>query len=130
EYGHLIEIYEFAPDLLTRDLMVVFKDFSDKGFDVKWVDDTHAIGIFASNVAAHSALSMRHPLLKVRALSQATRQTKMKAKRCTEFLLPYKARPDTNAAVARSLVAGALGLSNAVDRKKSNEDRQKLRAAR
>lgn len=23
----------------------------NKGFDIKWVDDTHAIGIFASNIA-------------------------------------------------------------------------------
>ena len=49
---------------------------------------------------------------------------------CAEFLQPYKPRPDTNASVARNLVAGALGLSSAVDRKKSSEDRKKLREAR
>ena len=24
---------------------------SDRGFDIKWVDDTHAIGVFTSHVA-------------------------------------------------------------------------------
>ena len=55
----------------------------DKGFNIKWVDDTHAIGVFSSIIAAEGALTMRHPLIKVRPISQATRQTKMKAKRCT-----------------------------------------------
>lgn len=47
-----------------------------------------------------------------------------------EFLLPYKARPATNASVARNLVAGALGLTSAIDVNKSREDKKKLQEAR
>jgi len=130
EYGHLIEIYDFPSQLITRDLLVTFQDYKDKGFDIKWVDDNHAIGIFSSNFAAHSALSLNHPLIKVRPIAQATRQTKLKAKRCVDFLQPYKERPETSAAVARNLVAGALGIRANIDKEKRNEERKKLKEAR
>ena len=47
-----------------------------------------------------------------------------------EFLEPYKPRPETTAAVARNLVANALGLKNRVSREKQKEDRQKLKDAK
>lgn len=46
EYGHIIEIYDFPASFQTQDLLSVFQDF--KGIDLKWVDDTHALGIFSS----------------------------------------------------------------------------------
>lgn len=130
DYGHLVEIYDFPSDFITRDLIMAFSEFMQKGFDIKWVDDTHAIGVFASPIAASSALKTKHPLLKVRPISEATRATKMKAKKCEEFVQPYKARPVTNASVARNLVAGALGLKSKVDREKQSQDRKSLREAR
>lgn len=54
-----------------------------KDFDVKWVDDTHAIGVFSTCLAASDALMYHHPLLKTRPISEATRATKLKAKHCT-----------------------------------------------
>lgn len=47
-----------------------------------------------------------------------------------EFLQPYKARPETTASVARSLVAGALGLQNRISKEKREEERRKLKEAR
>ncbi|XP_013412988.1 protein NETWORKED 2D [Lingula anatina] len=129
-YGHLIEIYDFPKEFETRDLITAFQAFMSRGFDIKWVDDTHAIGVFASAVAAQDALCMTHPLFKTRPVSQATRQTKVKAKRCTEFLQPYKPRPETTAAAARRLVAGALGIATNVPREKRELERKQLKEAK
>ncbi|XP_060069532.1 uncharacterized protein LOC132549603 isoform X2 [Ylistrum balloti] len=130
DVGHVIEIYDFPPELKTEDLMSAFQQFKSKGFDIKWVDDTHALGVFNSVVAAQSALTLNHPLLKVRALSEAARQSKEKAKRCIEFLQPYKPRPETSALTARRLVTGALGLASKVSREQRDLERQKLRQAK
>ena len=43
----MIEIYGFSPSLRTQDLLQEF-DHGRSEFCVKWVDDTHALGIFAS----------------------------------------------------------------------------------
>ena len=43
---------------------------------------------------------------------------------------PYRRRPETTAAVARSLVSGALGIKAAVSREKRNEERQKIKDAK
>jgi hypothetical protein len=131
EYGHLIEIYDFEPATITRDLLMAFHEFHDKGFDIKWVDDTHAIGVFSTAVAARSAVEgFNHPLMKIRPIWHGTRQTKVKVKKCTEFLLPYKARPVTVASVARNMVTGALGLQSRVSKEKRAEERQKIRDAK
>ncbi|KAK6185755.1 hypothetical protein SNE40_007917 [Patella caerulea] len=129
-FGHLIEIYDFPSDFLTRDLLTTFQCYMNKGFDIKWVDDTHAIGIFSSTIAAQDALKMNHPLLKVRPIEIASKQSKLKAKRTTEFLKPYKERPKTTAMAARRLVSGALGLSSKVSKEKSDKEKSELREAK
>ncbi|XP_064603293.1 coiled-coil domain-containing protein R3HCC1L-like [Liolophura sinensis] len=129
-YDHVIEISEFPVEFLTRDLIAAFQPFISRGFDIKWVDDTHALGIFSSAIAARDALQMQHPMLKVRALSEADKQCKLKAKRCVEFLQPYKARPQTSASAARRLVTGALGLAPRVSKEKREQERQQLREAK
>ena len=120
---------------------------------MKWVDDTHAIGVFASSIAARDGLALKHPLLKVRSIQDATRATKVKIKKSSgkkqsiiilfdhvnnhqlvfliaEFLQPYKVRPQTVASVARNMVAGALGLQSKVSREVRDDERRKLREAR
>ncbi|XP_050399541.1 uncharacterized protein LOC126816829 [Patella vulgata] len=129
-FGHLIEIYDFPADFLTRDLLTTFQCYMNKGFDIKWVDDTHAIGIFSSTIAAQDALKMNHPLLKVRPIEIASKQSKLKAKRTTEFLKPYKERPKTTAMAARRLVSGALGLASKVSKEKSDKEKSQLREAK
>ena len=54
----------------------------------------------------------------------------MKAKRCIEFLKPYKSRPETTAVAARRLVSGALGLKSKVTKEQREAERQKLREAK
>ncbi|XP_029465989.1 coiled-coil domain-containing protein R3HCC1L isoform X4 [Rhinatrema bivittatum] len=82
---HVIEIYDFPPEFKTEDLLRAFSSYQKKGFDIKWVNDTHALGLFSSPIAARDALNTKHPMVKVRPLSQATRATKSKARSCADF---------------------------------------------
>jgi len=52
DFGHVVEIYSFPPEFKTQDLMAIFLPFKNTagGFEIKWVDDTHALGVFASSL--------------------------------------------------------------------------------
>ncbi|NWH82238.1 R3HCL protein, partial [Piaya cayana] len=130
ELPHVIEIYDFPSDFRTEDLMRVFCSYQKKGFDIKWVDNTHALGIFCSPITARDALSTKHLMVKTRPLSQATRASKAKARAYAEYLQPAKERPETSAALARRLVIGALGVRSNQTPAQRNAERRKLQEAR
>lgn len=44
----VIEIYDFPAEFKTSDLMNIFAAYRNKNFQIKWVDDTHALGVFPS----------------------------------------------------------------------------------
>nr|XP_009943343.1 PREDICTED: coiled-coil domain-containing protein R3HCC1L [Opisthocomus hoazin] len=90
ELPHVIEIYDFPSDFRTEDLLRVFCSYQKKGFDIKWVDDTHALGIFSSPITARDALSTKHLMVKTRPLSQGTRASKAKARAYADYLQPAK----------------------------------------
>ncbi|XP_058527037.1 coiled-coil domain-containing protein R3HCC1L [Ochotona princeps] len=130
EFPHVIEIYDFPQEFRTEDLLRVFCSYQKKGFDIKWVDDTHALGIFSSPVTARDALAIKHSMVKIRPLSQATRAAKAKARAFAEFLQPAKERPETSAALARRLVISALGVRSRQNPRDREAERKKLQAAR
>ncbi|XP_051883635.1 coiled-coil domain-containing protein R3HCC1L [Pristis pectinata] len=130
EFSHIVEIYDFPSGFKTEDLLRAFSSYQKKGFDIKWVDDTHALGLFSSAFAARDAISTKHPMLKTRPLSQASRSSKVKARSCAEFLLPAKERPQTSAMLARRLVIGALGVRSNQTKAEREAERQKLKEAR
>ena len=74
-----LDCYIFIFKTIFIVYLVIF--LRSQGFDVKWVDDTHAIGVFASSIAARDGLALKHPLLKVRSIQDATRATKVKIKK-------------------------------------------------
>ncbi|XP_046717339.1 R3H and coiled-coil domain-containing protein 1 isoform X1 [Silurus meridionalis] len=110
EFAHIIEIYDFPSMFKTDDLLDAFSEYSEGGMKIKWVDNTHALGVFSSASAALQALSIKHPMLKTRQLSQASKKSKGKVAKRAEFLQPVKERPRTDSAVARRMVTRALGL--------------------
>ncbi|XP_070694111.1 R3H and coiled-coil domain-containing protein 1 [Pempheris klunzingeri] len=110
EFRHVIEIYNFPPMFKTDDLLDAFTEYSDGGMKIKWIDNTHALGVFSSDSAALRALSIEHPLLKTRALAEGSKKAKGKVFRQAEFLQPVKERPRTDCAVAQRMVTRALGL--------------------
>ncbi|NWR98509.1 R3HCL protein, partial [Motacilla alba] len=129
ELPHVIEIYDFPSDFRTEDLMRVFCSYQKKGFDIKWVDDTHALGIFSSPITARDALSTKHLMVKTRPLSQGTRASKAKARAYAEYLQPAKERPETSAVLARRLVIGALGVRSKQTPAQRDAERRKLQEA-
>uniref|UniRef100_A0A8C5ICR7 R3H domain and coiled-coil containing 1 like n=1 Tax=Junco hyemalis TaxID=40217 RepID=A0A8C5ICR7_JUNHY len=129
ELPHVIEIYDFPADFRTEDLMRVFCSYQKKGFDIKWVDDTHALGIFSSPITARDALSTKHLMVKTRPLSQGTRASKAKARAFAEYLQPAKERPETSAVLARRLVIGALGVRSKQTPAQRDAERRKLQEA-
>lgn len=48
DFPFVIEIYGFDQSLKTGDLLKQFQGYKRSEFCIKWVDDTHALGIFAS----------------------------------------------------------------------------------
>lgn len=48
EFAHVVEIYNFPTEFKTSDLAIVFSPFKNGGFELKWVDDTHCLGVFSS----------------------------------------------------------------------------------
>ncbi|NXW64502.1 R3HCL protein, partial [Eurystomus gularis] len=130
ELPHVIEIYDFPSDFRTEDLLRVFCSYQKKGFDIKWVDDTHALGIFSSPITARDALSTKHLMVKTRPLSQGTRASKAKARAYADYLQPAKERPETSSALARRLVIGALGVRSNQTAAQRDAERRKLQEAR
>lgn len=49
EFPHVLEVSNFPVEFKTQDLMMVFHEYKDLGFDIKWVDDTHALVVFSSS---------------------------------------------------------------------------------
>nr|XP_054099199.1 coiled-coil domain-containing protein R3HCC1L isoform X3 [Callithrix jacchus] len=130
EFPHVIEIYDFPQEFRTEDLLRIFCSYQKKGFDIKWVDDTHALGVFSSPITARDALGIKHTMVKIRPLSQATRAAKAKARAYAEFLQPAKERPETSAALARRLVISALGVRSKQSKTEREAELKKLQEAR
>ncbi|XP_077933399.1 coiled-coil domain-containing protein R3HCC1L isoform X2 [Halichoerus grypus] len=130
EFPHVIEIYDFPQEFRTEDLLRVFCSYQKKGFDIKWVDDTHALGVFSSPITARDALGSKQTVVKTRPLSQATRAAKAKARAYAEFLQPAKERPETSAALARRLVISALGVRSKQSKTEREAELKKLQEAR
>lgn len=130
ELAHIVEIYDFPTEFKTEDLLKLFQCNQQRGFDIKWIDDSHALGLFSSPIAAREALRSKHPLMKLRPLSKSSSATKAKARSCSDYLLPAKERPQTSAALARKLVIGALGVKSNLTKEQREAERRKLQEAR
>lgn len=49
EFPHVLEVSNFPVEFKTQDLMMIFAEHKDSGYDIKWVDDTHALVVFSSS---------------------------------------------------------------------------------
>lgn len=49
EFPHVLEVSNFPVEFKTQDLMMIFSGYKEAGFDIKWVDDTHALVVFSSS---------------------------------------------------------------------------------
>ncbi|KAK3881310.1 hypothetical protein Pcinc_014243 [Petrolisthes cinctipes] len=131
EYAHVLEMYDFPSSFTTQDLVMVFSGFQSTEFEIKWVDDTHALAIFSTASVASRALNVNHPFIKTRSLATATKASRVKAMKVTEARSPvYKPRPLTSVAVARRMILGGLGINVRVSREDREAERQMLQEAK
>ncbi|XP_058808028.1 uncharacterized protein LOC131673771 [Phymastichus coffea] len=130
EYAHIVEIYNFPTEFKSIDLAAVFSPWKSGGFELKWVDDTHCLGVFSSPLVAAEVLASEHPFVKTRPLSEASSLSKSKVRKSSEFLQPYRTRPETCAALARRLVTKSLGVTLATARQEREQEKIVLREAK
>ncbi|BES90705.1 R3H domain and coiled-coil containing 1-like [Nesidiocoris tenuis] len=123
----IIEIYGFPEELKTSDLMTVFCNYIERGFNLKWVDNTHALGVLPTTALAEEILGLNLPIVKTRPISQGIALSQEKAK---NLVLPSALRPKTCTALARRLVSGALGLRVSVTPAERAAERELLKEAR
>ncbi|XP_062129948.1 uncharacterized protein LOC133841458 isoform X1 [Drosophila sulfurigaster albostrigata] len=131
EFPHVLEISNFPVEFKTPDLLMLFSKYKGTGFDIKWVDDTHALAVFSSSDIAAEVLTMGHPFVKLKPLAAATLESRLKAKKAgATSLQPYRQRPETCTALARRLVSGALGVKLPTAPEDREKERRVLREAK
>lgn len=135
----------------TQDLMMLFSQYKESGFDIKWVDDTHALAVFSSSKigknnltsnyefsfdpllflrTAAEVLANGHTFVKLKPLAEATVESRSKARKCSSSLQPYRPRPETCAALARRLVTTALGVRLKTAPEERENEKRVLREAK
>lgn len=73
---------------------------------------------------------MGHPFVRLKPLTQATVESRARAKKSALHLQPFRQRPETCAALARRLVTGALGVRLSTAREELENERRVLREAK
>ena len=99
-------------ELKTSDLesvlhigLVKIKDY----YDLRWVDDTHAVVIFSDEVTAAKALTIKDPQIQFKPFYQACEASKSKAKGFNlDIESSVRPRPDTSTVIAKRLLSRAL----------------------
>uniref|UniRef100_A0A3Q0SGE7 R3H domain and coiled-coil containing 1 n=1 Tax=Amphilophus citrinellus TaxID=61819 RepID=A0A3Q0SGE7_AMPCI len=99
DFRHVIEIYDFPAVFKTDDLLDAFSEYSDGGMKIKWVDNTHALGVFSSESAGECFQCTMSEMLGLWLKACDVNRKKM-----------LKERPRTDCAVARRMVTRALGI--------------------
>ncbi|XP_058447361.1 uncharacterized protein LOC131427836, partial [Malaya genurostris] len=130
EFPHVLEVSNFPVEFKTQDLMMLFSQYKESGFDIKWVDDTHALAVFSSSKIAAEVLANGHTFVKLKPLAEATVESRSKARKCSSSLQPYRPRPETCAALARRLVTTALGVRLKTAPEERENERRVLREAK
>lgn len=100
EFPHVLECSNFPAEFRTQDLMLLFAQYKESGFDIKWVDDTHCLVIFSSArignssdfpcsslsnfskslLSAAEVLTISHSFVRMKPLKEATVESRTKAK--------------------------------------------------
>lgn len=130
-FRRVIELGDFPKELKTSDLesalfsgLVKINDY----YDLRWVDDTHALVIFSDEITAAKALGIVDAQIKFRPFYQACSASKSKAKTFDlEQESEKRSRPNTSTVMARRLLSRAL---NNPDIKAKPEDEQILKDAK
>ncbi|XP_020203421.1 coiled-coil domain-containing protein R3HCC1L [Cajanus cajan] len=109
KYGtsHVLVLADFSPSTRTTELEKLFEDFKDRGFVIRWVNDTVALAVFRTPSVALEALNSVRCSFTTRILDEDdTLLSSIKAR----DLEPPRQRPKTSAEAAQRLIARGMGL--------------------
>jgi len=137
-FGHILEIYDFSPEMTTGDFKEAFSSFHKSGFNIRWVDGWHVLAIFSSTNAANEALSLPQAKLRIRPLSRGSKQSRHECQVHKHFLQPVKPRVQRFTYNAHRMILGALGIPRdrvsrqqyEADVQAKKNEREKFRIAR
>lgn len=113
-FRRVVEMWSFPQELKTSDL----EDVLHRGlgklehyYDLRWVDDTHALAVFADESNAMTALAIKDVHVKFRPFYEASEQSKAKALTFgLQDEVANTTRPDTSTVLAKRLLSRALGM--------------------
>ncbi len=123
----VLEVHDFDADLKTGDLARELSAYRGC-FDLRWVDDTHALVVFKTTDMADRALRDKLGKIKLRRLEEGIEESQVRASKLAPPAAPAP-RPQTSTLVARRMMGGALGVNLISDRREKME-RDKLQKAR
>ena len=113
-FRRVVELGDFPKELKTSDLetvlhsgLVKIKDY----YDLRWVDDNHALVIFSDEITASKALRIEDHQIKFRPFYEACEASRKKAKTFgleDEEQGAKRQRPNTSTVMARRLLSRAL----------------------
>jgi hypothetical protein len=127
----VLEVHGFAAELTTAELQALLMPMPHSAeLSIRWVDDTHALAVFASPAHARETYALRHKLpanVQLRTYGDWSSQARRKYDKSASMSERPAARapggdrdrpregdgrerPVTTAAVASRLVGGALGI--------------------
>ncbi|KAI0494485.1 hypothetical protein KFK09_024623 [Dendrobium nobile] len=105
--GHVIVLYDFPPTTRTTQLEILFDKFRERGFAIRWVNDTVALAVFRTPSTANEAQSSIQFPFKVRRLEE---EDVILTQVSPKDLEPPIVRPKTSARTAQRLIAHAMGI--------------------
>ncbi|XP_031256555.1 uncharacterized protein LOC116114550 [Pistacia vera] len=109
KYGtrHVLVLADFSPSTRTTDLEKLLEEFRDRGFVIRWVNDTIALAVFCTpSVALEVRNRIKCPFT-VRILDE---DDFLLSSISTKDLEPPRQRPQTSARTAQRLIAQGMGL--------------------
>ncbi|RDX67336.1 Coiled-coil domain-containing protein R3HCC1L, partial [Mucuna pruriens] len=109
KYGtsHVLVLADFSPSTRTTELERLFENFKDRGFVIRWVNDTVALAVFRTPSVALEALNSVRFSFTIRILDEDdTLLSSIKSR----DLEPPRQRPKTSAQAAQRLIAHGMGL--------------------
>ncbi|XP_024443298.1 uncharacterized protein LOC7467947 isoform X2 [Populus trichocarpa] len=109
KYGthHVLVLADFPPSMRTTDLEKLFEDFKDRGFVIRWINDTAALAVFQTPSIALEARNHIQCSFTVRILDA---DDELMGSIPTKDLEPPRQRPKTSARTAQRLIAHGMGL--------------------
>lgn len=109
KYGtrHVLVLEDFPPSTRTGDLENLLKNFKDRGFVIRWVNDTVALAVFRTPPIALEACNSIQCAFIVRVLNEDDMLLSSIPPRDLE---PPRQRPKTSARTAQRLIAQGMGI--------------------